>query len=783
MKMPNYLTISVLHLLLATSCLPVLAQEKKNPAAKSTTAQAETKSQELWAAARKGDLETIKSLVASGVSVDSKTDYGASALSFAASRGHKEIVKFLLSKNADPNVKDTFYNATPMSWASMGKHYDIMKQLAVAGADDINAILTQSINKKETEFVEKLLATNKISRASVKSSLELAKNTDAKEIAKLFEKKLESIKPTFAVEEKTLESYKGVYEAKNGNRITVDHADGYLTLAYQRAKRFELEPKSATTFETNLAKVKFKPADEKVLQFELESTGQTQLYNRLTAAELAAAKAEDAKKPSVPNANPTAPKTPQKFAESSERSRAADLAVSSKNWPQFRGNGARGVADGQNPPIEWNAKEDNKNLLWKTEVKGLGHSCPVIWDDFLFITTAISEKDTDIKTGLYGDVASVDDDSEHEFVTLCMDKRSGKVLWKRTACTKIPSVKRHLKSTHANSSVATNGKYVISWFASEGVYCYSMEGKLVWKKDLGLLDSGWFYDRDFQWQFGASPIIHNNRLILLCDIQDQSFIATYDLATGKEIWKTDRDEIPSWSSPTVIDTPRGLTIVTNATKASRGYDFETGKQIWQIKKNSEIAVPTPFTAHGLMYVSSGYRPIQPIYAIRLDAEGDLSLPENVQKSEYISWSETRGGPYMPTPIVYGDYLYICSNSGILTCYQATTGEQVYKKRLRMKGLKSFVGSAIAADGHLYITSEDGETAVIKAGPKFKLVGNNFCGESCLTTAAISEGTFFVRSQKHMFAFATKPDEVEASQENASQNGTESDDAALKKKMK
>jgi outer membrane protein assembly factor BamB len=356
---------------------------------------------------------------------------------------------------------------------------------------------------------------------------------------------------------------------------------------------------------------------------------------------------------------------------------------------------------------------------------------------------------------LYGDVASVDDDSEHEFVTVCMDKRNGKVVWRRTACKKVPSVKRHLKSTHANSSIATNGKYVISWFASEGVYCYSMEGKLVWKKDLGLLDSGWFYDRDFQWQFGASPIIHNDRLILLCDIQDQSFIATYDLASGKEIWKTDRDEIPSWSSPTVIDTPSGLTIVTNATKASRGYSFQTGEQIWQIKKNSEIAVPTPFTAHGLIYVSSGYRPIQPIYAIRLDAEGDLTLAENVQKSEYISWSESRGGPYMPTPIVYGDYLYICSNSGILTCYQAITGEQVYKKRLRMKGLKSFVGSPIAADGHLYITSEDGETAVIKAGPKFQLVANNFCGESCLTTPAISEGTFFVRSQRHVFAFANK----------------------------
>lgn len=745
MNMPSLLTYAAIPFAIALSIQLVLAQD-------SDLKQESQKAEGLWAAARKGDLESIKSMIAAGVPVDSKTDYGATALSFAASRGHKEIVGFLLSEKADPNVKDTFYNATPMTWASMGKHYDIMKQLALAGADDAGAILTQAINKKDTGFVTSWLKSGKVSRAIIKTSLELAKNIDAKDIAKLFEEKLAAIRPAFLIEKKILDSYKGVYGAKDVGRITVDHSDGFLTLAFPNGKPFDLEPKSATSFEAPKSTLEFIVVNQKVASLVLESSSQKQVYARLTEAELAV-KNEDSKKTDAPNAKPSEPKVVRKFAESSARSHAADLAVSSSNWPQFRGNGARGVADGQKPPIEWDSKESDKNLLWKTEVKGLGHSCPVIWGNLLFITTAISEKDTDLKTGLYGDVASVDDDSEHEFVTICLDKRNGKVVWRRTACKKVPSVKRHLKSTHANSSVATNGKYVISWFASEGVYCYSMEGKLVWKKDLGLLDSGWFYDRDFQWQFGASPIIHNDRLILLCDIQDQSFIATYDLASGKEIWKTDRDEIPSWSSPTVIDTPNGLTIVTNATKASRGYSFQTGKQIWQIKKNSEIAVPTPFTAHGLIYVSSGYRPIQPIYAIRLDAEGDLTLAENVQKSEYISWSESRGGPYMPTPIVYGDYLYICSNSGILTCYQAITGEQVYKKRLRMKGLKSFVGSPIAADGHLYITSEDGETAVIEAGPKFKLVANNFCGESCLTTPAISEGTFFVRSQRHVFAFA------------------------------
>jgi len=241
-------------------------------------------------------------------------------------------------------------------------------------------------------------------------------------------------------------------------------------------------------------------------------------------------------------------------------------------------------------------------------------------------------------------------------------------------------------------------------------------------------------------------------LILYCDTQDQSFIAIHDVATGDEIWRTNRDEIPSWSTPIVIETPTGLQIVTNATGAARGYDFETGEEIWQIKRNREIAVPTLIIARGLIYISSGYRPIQPIYAIRLDARGDLTLDEGVDRSDYVAWSDTKGGPYMPTPIVYGDYLYVCSNSGILTCYQAVTGELVYKKRLSMKGNRSFVGSPIAADGHLYLTSEEGETVVIQAGPTFSLISNNFCEENCLTTPSISKGAIYIRGQNHIFAF-------------------------------
>ena len=703
--------------------------------------------EKLWSGARKGDLAAVKKAVESGVSVDAKTDYGATALSFAADRGHLEVVKFLLERKADPNVKDTFYGAVPMDWASGKGDYEIMKALVLGGATKIGATVTKAVQQKDLEFLEAVKDNPALKYRLVKTNLELAKTLEWKEGVAFMEPLFAKLKPDFVLTDELAKKYSGFYLYSDSSVLEIGRKGISLTAKLGSGNAMELDGLSADSFAGNGVALKFVQADDKLTGINWTLANRTRFLKKITAKEAEAI----AKKSTDAGAGTEASRA---FAASSKKSREEDLAVSSANWPQFRGNQARGVGDGQNPPIKWNVKE-NKNVAWKTAIPGLGHSCPVVWGDHVFVTTAISESDTSIKTGLYGDVASVEDDSEHEFVTYCLDKTDGKIVWKKTACKAVPKVKRHLKSTHANSSVATNGNYVVSWFGTEGVYCYSMEGKLLWKKDLGLLDSGWFYDREYQWQFGASPIIHEDKLILQCDIQDQSFIGCYDIKSGDQLWNTKRDEIPSWSTPTIINTPKGKIVVTNATKAARAYDFKTGKELWRIENNSEIVVPTPFSARGLIFVSSGYRPIQPIYAIRLDAMGDLTLEKSVRKSEYVAWSESRGGPYMPSPIVYGDYLYTCSNSGILTCYQATSGEQVYKKRLRMKGTRSFVGSPIAADGYLFLTSEDGETAVVKAGPKFELVANNFTGETCLTTAAISEGAFLLRTQKHLIALKKK----------------------------
>lgn len=709
--------------------------------------QEQSPTEQFWSAARRGELEKVKSLIESGVDVDAKTNYGATALSFAADRGQKEVVEYLLSKGANPNVKDTFYNATPMTWATMHDRYDIMRALVLGGADDVDSATAKAIAKEDKELIQHVAENGKASRRGLMAAINTAKASDLGEIQQLLQKSLDKFYPKIEVPVEIMDSYAGTYLADDGDVLEISHKDQVLSIKLAAGGAYSLDADSQVNFSNPIAKLTFDVSGNEVTGFEWLIFGTKKKYRKLALAEIASLPKKEVENQDKQEGEMAT----AEFPASSPKSVAEDLALSGPNWSQFRGPGARGIADGQNPPKSWNA-EKGENLAWKTAIPGLGHSCPVIWGDRLFVTTAISGKEAEIRTGLYGDVTSVEDDTEHEFVTYCLSAETGEILWQATACKRVPSVKRHLKSTHANSTVATNGQFVVSWFGSEGVYCYTMDGQLVWEKNLGLLDSGWFYDRDYQWQFGASPIIHSDRLILLCDIQDQSFIATYELSTGKELWRTERDEIPSWSTPTVVETPSGLQIVTNATGAAVGYDFETGEPLWQIKRNSEIAVPTPIAARGLLFISSGYRPIQPIYAIRLDARGDLTLDEGVENSEYVAWSETKGGPYMPSPIVYGDYLYVCSNSGILACYQAVTGKLVYKQRLPMKGNRSFVGSPVAADGHLYLTSEEGETAAIEAGPKFRLVSNNQCGENCLTTPAISKGTFYLRGQQHLFAF-------------------------------
>ena len=431
----------------------------------------------------------------------------------------------------------------------------------------------------------------------------------------------------------------------------------------------------------------------------------------------------------------------------------AAVATHAQNWPQFRGPGATGVVEGPARPVKWDAST-SQNVRWKTPIPGLSHASPVVWGNKVFIVSAVSSGKYETRFGLFGDFAPVKNDPSHAWKVYALDKATGKILWERTAFEGIPKIKRHPKSTHAASTPATDGKYLIVNFGSEGLYAYDLDGKQLWKQDLGVLDAGWFYDADYQWEYGSSPIIYKNLVFVQADIQKNSFIAAYDLKTGKQVWKTAREEIPSWGSPTIYEGKDRAELITVGPKAIRSYDPATGKELWRLGPMSEITTPTPFVAFDLIFVTSGYAPIQPIYAIKPGGSGDLTLKNGQESSDFVAWSKQRGGPYMPTPIVYGDLLYTCSNQGVFTAYNAKTGERVYQERLGGTG-GAFTASPVASEGKIYLASEDGDVFVVKAGPKYELLSKNPVGEVMMATPAISDGLVIVRTVSNLYAFGEK----------------------------
>jgi outer membrane protein assembly factor BamB len=430
----------------------------------------------------------------------------------------------------------------------------------------------------------------------------------------------------------------------------------------------------------------------------------------------------------------------------------AQLATSA-DWPQFRGPHASGVDNSAPAPTTWDVATGN-NVLWKTAIPGLAHSSPIIAGDRVYLATAISPGDPELKVGLYGNIASADDQGVHQWRLLSLDIHSGTVVWDRPGHEGVPRVKRHTKASHCNSTPATDGRRIVAIFGSEGLFCFDLEGELLWKKDLGPMDSGFFAVPTAQWGFASSPVLHDNKVVVLCDVQADSFIAVFDAQDGRELWRTERKDVPTWSTPTIAKNGSSTQILVNGWHHSGAYDFANGTEIWRHDGGGDIPVPTPVIAHGLAYFTSAHGRFRPMQAIRLEAKGDITAPELGTTNAAIAWSHARRGNYMQTPIVVGDLVFGSADNGVLTCFDAHTGEVYFEERLRAGG-DGFTASPVSDGRHLFFSSELGDIYVVQADKTFSIVNTNPMNETIMASPALSGGKLFVRTRGNLVALGTK----------------------------
>ncbi len=419
--------------------------------------------------------------------------------------------------------------------------------------------------------------------------------------------------------------------------------------------------------------------------------------------------------------------------------------ATSSDWPSFRGPDASGIAEGHELPVEWDV-ESGENIRWKTAIPGLAHSSPVIHGSRLFVCTAVREgAPAELKVGLYGDPSPVGSEGPHEFAVLCLDKGTGDMLWKQVPWKGTPKFSRHPKSSYAASTPATDGKHLVVNFGTEGLYGFDVDGKQLWKVELGDLDAGPYNMRDVQWGYASSPVIHGDRVLVQCDALAQGFVAAFDVESGRELWRTKRDEVSTWCTPTVDVRPGRSQVICNGYKHIGGYALESGKELWKLAGGGDAPVPAPVVAHDLVFITNAHGRLAPIYAILADAEGELD-PEH----EQMAWYSPNRGNYMQTPLVYGEELYCCSDSGILACYDVGSGESHYRERLG-SGDAGFTASMIAGDGKLYATSEEGSVHVIAAGTTYEHLATNEMGETCMASPAASAGVLYWRTRGHVVA--------------------------------
>jgi outer membrane protein assembly factor BamB len=438
-------------------------------------------------------------------------------------------------------------------------------------------------------------------------------------------------------------------------------------------------------------------------------------------------------------------------AESPTPIPTATAAVTGDVWPQFRGPGALGVADGQDLPTEWDVVS-GENVRWSAELPGIAHSSPVVWGDRVFVTSAASEAMADVALGDTGGITVAGDEEPFTWSVMALDREDGSVLWRKDVVRGIPRARRHVKATQANATPVTDGETLVVILGSEGLYAFDTAGEPLWDRDLGVLDPGLFGDETSQWGHASSPVIWEDRVLVQVDRHAGSYLAAYSLEDGSELWRVERDEMPVWATPTIHEGtgPDGRTeLIVVGGRNIRSYDPQDGSELWRFANQAEVKTPTPFVVGDRVILAGGYRGL-PIYALEMGRDGDLSVPEErapEEPGDALLWRSEPGGPYTTTPLVYGDHVFGITDTGVLSVYSLETGERLH----RMRTEETYSASPVASDGKIYLTGENGLVTVVEAGTELSVLATNDMGESCMGTPAIADGTLFFRCRSHLFA--------------------------------
>lgn len=698
-------------------------------------AGADDRGEELRKAAGAGDLARVDALLAAGVPVDAPGRYGQTPLYFAAENGHLAVARRLVERGANVNVRDGFFGASVLDMALGGGHVELARFLLAQGAEDAASALGTAIQLDDPELARAALATGllePLDLAAARRAVEGGAGPKLRELLATASAKPRQ-RPPYKPAPERLSVYAGRYRDQEAGKDTLVavRGDG-LGLTLPGQPEIALAAVAEDRFDTadgNLSMV-FGGRGGIIEWASINKGGELSFLGVVTA-------------------DPA----PLRTAAASGAEADAKVPMGApRPWPQFRGPHASGIGDGQGAPASWDIAT-GQGVRWKTPIPGIGLSSPIVWGDRIFLTTAVSGKgDTTFRTGLYGDPSSVDDVSEHSFRLYALDAATGRVLWDREVHRGAPTVRRHLKSSLANATPATDGEHVIVLFGGIGkLAAYDFQGKQLWLRDIGVLDTNDPQSGTDEWGHASSPILYGDLVLIQGDRRKDSFLAAYRLTTGEEAWRIPREELSTWSTPNILPAPSGDELITNG-QIIRAYDPRTGKPLWSLGPNSEVVVATPVVGDGLAFLTAGYPPVRPVYAVRPGQRGDLSLPKGERASKAVAWSHQRGGTYIPSPILYRGILYTCNNNGILTAYRAETGEQLSVIRLSTT-TASFSASPVAADGRLYFPSETGDVYILRAGPEPELLGVRPMGETVMSTPAISGGLLVVRTLNHVFGLA------------------------------